>query len=208
MEARARPSDAGNGSRVVPVFPLSNVYLFPGCVMPLHVFEPRYRRMVEDLLDRSGRLVVGTIQDGEVDGCGRPALLEIGGLGEIGRHERLPDGRFLIWLFGIARVRLREVASTNPYRQVEIEALCEVDLPKSEVDHYEQRVRTALLSRSPEFLNLPDSVPLTHLVDLLMQRMQLPGSIMRELYCECDLRRRADRALSEHERRPATPPNA
>ena len=208
MESSKGPKPAGNGCAVVPVFPLPNVYLFPGTVMPLHIFEPRYRRMIEDLLDRPGRLVLATICDGEFDACGRPALLEVGGLGEIGRHERLPDGRFLIWLVGISRVRIREVASTHPYRQVEHETLDEVEVPHAEIGGYESRVRKALLSRSPEFLNLPEGVPLTHLVDLLTQRIPLPGSVMRELYCEHDLRARADRALCEHALRPAQPPRA
>jgi Lon protease-like protein len=192
----------------VPVFPLMNVYLFPGCVMPLHIFEPRYRQMIEDMLDKSGRLVLGTIQDGVHDADGNPAILPVGGLGEIGRHERLPDGRYLIWLFGLARVRLKEVASTRLYRQVEIEPLVEIAVPQHEAASKHKRIHGALLARSPEFLNLPENLPLTHLVDLLMQRIQLPGSVMQELFCEPDLNRRVDRVLVEHERRPTPPASA
>jgi hypothetical protein len=46
---------------VAPVFPLPGVFLFPGQIMPLHVFEPRYRQMIEDSLDGPGRLVIGTV---------------------------------------------------------------------------------------------------------------------------------------------------
>ncbi|HEX5054111.1 MAG TPA: LON peptidase substrate-binding domain-containing protein, partial [Planctomycetota bacterium] len=49
----------------VPIFPLPGAFLFPHQVMPLHVFEPRYREMVEDLLDSPGRLVIGTQLEGE-----------------------------------------------------------------------------------------------------------------------------------------------
>ena len=52
LKPSARP---WHGPTELPVFPLPGVFLFPGCVMPLHVFEPRYRQMVSDLLDRHGR---------------------------------------------------------------------------------------------------------------------------------------------------------
>ncbi|MDZ4771605.1 MAG: LON peptidase substrate-binding domain-containing protein [Planctomycetota bacterium] len=206
MESNSMPTGAPNGA--VPVFPLANVYLFPGCVMPLHIFEPRYRQMIDDLLDRSGRLVMGTPREGETYSNGNPLLVDVGGLGEIGRHERLPDGRYLVWLFGLARVRIREVPSTRLYRQVECEPLVEIGMPADEVDAAKQKVQCALLARSPEFLNLPENLPLTHLVDLLTQRIPMPGSVMLELFREPDLKRRTERALSEHERRPTLPPSA
>jgi hypothetical protein len=176
--------------------------------MPLHVFEPRYRQMIEDMLDRPGLLVMGTIKNDELDANGNPALFDVGGLGEIGRHERLTDGRYLIWLFGLSRVRLREVASRRLYRQVEIEPLLEIAVPADEFEEKKQRVQSALLARSPEFLNLPENLPLTHLVDLLTQRIQLPGSVMQDLFGEADLNRRVERVLCEHERRPISPPTA
>ena len=57
-----------------------------------------------------------------------------------------------------------------------------------------------------EFLNLPGGVPLTHLVDLLLQRLLLPAQRMQELFGETDLRRRAEGALAEHARRGLPPP--
>jgi len=201
-----RPGQAGqNGRVVVPIFPLPNVYLFPGCVMPLHIFEPRYRQMIEDLLDRPGRLVMGTIQEGQTDFASKPAMCPVAGLGEIGRHERLPDGRFLIWLVGISRVRIREVDSDRLYRKVEIQPLEEIDVPRDDAHECRARVQAALLARCPEFLNLPANIPLTHLVDLLLQRLRLPPSCMQDLYVERDLRKRADGALAEHARRPLDP---
>ena len=190
---------------IVPVFPLPNVFLFPGCVMPLHIFEPRYREMIEDLLDRPGRLVMGTLLGEDADGDGKPAILDVGGLGEIGRHEKLPDGRYLIWMFGLSRVRLREVETTHKYRLVEIEPLVEIEASPEREPVLRERVQAALLSRTPDFLNMPEGVPLSHMVDLLSQRIQLPASVMQELFCEADVALRADRALAEHGRRPVPP---
>jgi Lon protease-like protein len=187
---------------VVPVFPLPNVFLFPGCVMPLHVFEPRYRQMVQDLLDGQGRLVIAPLVEGAQAAGGRPAIHTVAGLGEIGRHEKLEDGRFLIWLIGLARVRIEEVPSERLYRRVAVEPLPEIDVPADAAAALRARVQTALLERCAEFLNLPSGVPLGHLVDLLLQRLELPGARLQQLYAEPCLRTRAEGALSEHAQRP------
>jgi Lon protease-like protein len=200
------PSRAWHGPTELPIFPLPGVFLFPGCVMPLHIFEDRYRQMVSDLLDRHGRLVMGTLIEGQVDANGAPKFHDIGGLGEIGRHEELPDGRFLIWLIGLGRVRLTEIPSDRLYRRVKVEPLEEWDVPADEESGLRARVQSALLARCDEFLNLPPGVPLTHLVDLLLQRLQLPALSMQVLFSETDLRRRAEGALAEHARRGLPPP--
>src|SRR4029450_1163194 len=91
---------------VTPLFPLPNVFLFPGTRMPLHVFEPRYRQMVLDLLDTRGRIVMGTVLESHMhELAAAPPVLPIAGLGEIFHHERLPDGRLYIWLAGVAAAR-------------------------------------------------------------------------------------------------------
>jgi Lon protease-like protein len=190
---------------VVPVFPLPCTFLFPGCVMPLHVFEPRYRQMVQDLLDRHGRLVLGTLVEGRANGAAAPEVYPVAGLGEIGRHEKLEDGRYLIWLIGVTRVRIREVESDRLYRRVAIEPLEERGVPDGEEAGLRARVQAALLARCDEFLNLPKGVPLTHLVDLLLQRLQMPPSRMQELFAEPCLRTRAEGALAEHVRRGLPP---
>jgi Lon protease-like protein len=170
--------------------------------MPLHIFEPRYREMIEDLLDKPGRLVMGTILDGQSDGDGNPPVLSIGGLGEIGRHERLPDGRFLIWLVGLGRVRIVEVDSEHPYRQVRAEPLQEIAVSTEREPELRRRVKSALKMRCPDFPKLPPDLPLTHLVDLLTQKIQMPSAVMQELFCEPDLARRTELVLAEHACRP------
>ncbi|MFZ3484375.1 LON peptidase substrate-binding domain-containing protein [Sphingomonas sp. 3-13AW] len=104
----------------VSIFPLSGALLFPGMHLPLHVFEPRYRAMVSDALARDRR--IGMIQPrGEGD---RPALFDLGCIGQIVEVEALPDGRFDIVLEGLARFRVvRELDVATPFRQVEAELL-------------------------------------------------------------------------------------
>lgn len=188
---------------VVPLFPLANVWLFPGAVTQLHIFEPRYRQMIEDSLDQSGRLVIASVVEGhESDMSGAPPVYPIAGLGEIGRHERLPDGRFLILLLGLSRVRIREVPSDRMYRRVEAVPLEETQVGQERHDDLRRQLSDAVLERTGELLNLPEDMPIGALIDLLMLRMPLPPTVVRRLYTECDLSCRAELALAEHAQRP------
>ena len=200
-------------ARVVPLFPLPNLYLFPGTVMPLHVFEPRYRQMVEDSLDGPGRLVIGTVLEGHHGQMpGNPPIHEIAGLGEIARHERLPDGRFVIMIVGLARVRVREVPSDRLYRKVEAAPLTEIPVEGFDEERLRTELVQAVLARTPDLREhadkLPDDMPVGHLTDLLLLRMQLPQAAMQSLYAELVVADRARCALAEHARRPLPPENA
>lgn len=97
--------------RTVPVFPLPETVLFPGVGLPLHLFEPRYRQLAEDVIAGDGLMVLALLRPGyERDYEGTPAVHETATLGRVERHERLDDGRYNILLFGTERVRLREPA--------------------------------------------------------------------------------------------------
>ena len=187
--------------RVVPLFPLPNVFLYPGSLMPLHIFEPRYRQMVEDLLDRPGWLVLSSIVRGhEEEAEGSPPVYDVGGLGEIVKHSRLPDGRFLITLAGLARVRLNEVASDEPYRRVEIEPEEEVQPPEVEAAELAERLRAAILEKSEAFEKLPRNLPPGPLADILLQHLDLPVEHMQRAFAEPGIARRARIALRAHEK--------
>jgi Lon protease-like protein len=201
------PADGDAACKVVPLFPLPNLFLFPGTVMPLHVFEPRYRQMIEDSLDGPGRLVIGTVlegHDGELGGT--PPVHQIAGLGEIARHERLPDGRFLIMLVGLARVQIDEVPCDRLYRKVNALPLTEVQVQEDEEERLRRELIDAVLARTPDLRankdKLPPDMPVGHLADLLLLRMQLPQSAMQSLYSELVVADRARHALDEHQKRP------
>lgn len=205
MEAvpdRWPPDDAPKEvRRVVPLFPLANVFLYPGSLMPLHIFEQRYRRMVEDLLDRPGWLVLSSIVGGhEHESDDAPPVYPVGGLGEIVKHTRLPDGRFLITLAGLARVRIQEVPSEHPYRMVEIEPVHEVQPAEPEASQLSARLREAIVSKSEAFEKLPTDLPPGPLADILLQHLDLPVERMQRAYAEPAVARRARMALREHEK--------
>ena len=108
--------------RVLPLFPLGTV-LVPGLVLPLHIFEPRYRRLVADLeaLPEDEReFVVVAIREGrEVGAEGARALFDIGTVATVRDIEPLDDGRFDIVTVGARRVRLGDLDTTLAYLRAE-----------------------------------------------------------------------------------------
>ena len=112
---------------ILPVFPLTGVMLLPGTVLPLHIFEPRYRNMVEDAL--SSDKIFGMIQPFAPQDDNRgpqpeaanaaPDLYKVGCAGYIEKSEKLPDGRFFVQLKGVNRFRFAEEYSLQRgYRRV------------------------------------------------------------------------------------------
>lgn len=101
----------------IPVFPLPNVVFFPHVTISLHIFEPRYRRMIEDALAADRIITVALLRSGwERDYYGSPPVHEVACAGTIEEHQRLPDGRFNIRLRGLSRVALGRFVRTSPYR--------------------------------------------------------------------------------------------
>jgi Lon protease-like protein len=109
----------------IPIFPLPDVVLFPHTTLPLHIFEPRYRQMVQDCLTGDRRLAMGLLKPGwEKDYYGRPPIHAIAGAGEIVQHEALPDGRFNIVVRGTMRIGVTsELPPDLPYRVVRAKPL-------------------------------------------------------------------------------------
>ncbi len=185
---------------LVPLFPLPDVYLFPGTFIPLHIFEPRYRQMVEDSLDGPGRIVIASPLEYEATSTDkRPEVHPIAGLGEIARHERLDDGRFMIWLAGLTRVHIvGEPPSERLYRKVLVRPAFEQPPAAGDEAGLRARIVEAVLRRTPDILNIPEAVPLGHLVDLLLLKLGLPRAAMQEAYARLSIGERANLALELH----------
>lgn len=113
--------------RLLPLFPL-NVVLVPGLVIPLHIFEPRYRQLVEDLLalpDEEDREfgIIAVREGRSVEQDGIAALFDVGTTVIIRQAEQYPDGRFDIMATGHRRFALRSVDSSAPLLMAEVEML-------------------------------------------------------------------------------------
>jgi Lon protease-like protein len=134
----------GSPTTVVPIFPLPDVTFFPHTLLPLHVFEARYRAMVMDALARDRRLCVVKLEPGyEASYAGKPAVHAVGGVGEIVSWERLSNGRYNILVRGDARLRIdRELPTDTLYRLVAGTLLADAP-PKGDVGASLARIRRA-----------------------------------------------------------------
>lgn len=125
----------------IPVFPLPDVVFFPKTVLPLHVFETRYRTMVKDALARDRTMAVALLQPGwEQRYEGSPSYFPIATVGRMEDVEATRDGRYYFKLTGMVRVRLGDVVRDAPYRLVRAE-----ESPEPRVDESDPTIRRAKL---------------------------------------------------------------
>lgn len=154
------------GEFLLPLFPLPNIVFFPHTRLPLHVFEPRYRQLIKDVMESEQRFGIVLLRPGwEADYFGAPSVYELGTLGTVEQAVPLEDGRFNIVVRGDVRFRILDEVSRVPYRTARVIAEPEVarDIDKA----YAQREWLADLSR--QYLKyLPDqtAVPEIETVDL------------------------------------------
>lgn len=186
----------------LPVFPLPSVVLFPGGRLALHIFEPRYRAMLEHCLSTHRCMAVTRVADGADVSEDLPRIERIAGVGLIVEHEPLPDGRSNIVLEGVARVRLDEHPFVAPFRR----ALAHVleDLPAipdpREVASLVQIASTFVAHvriRHPNSgLRMPDGVSADRIADVLAQDLVLDPQERQLLLETLDPRVRVRRLLA------------
>jgi uncharacterized protein len=156
----------------LPIFPLPDVTFFPHTLLPLHVFEARYRAMVMDALARDRRLAVVKLRPGfEAAYAGKPAVHAVAGAGEIVSWERLATGRYNILVKGEWRVRIEsERPSDTLYRIVTAQRLDDV-APTTDASAALARIRDTC-SRLLRALDRP-----ADLLDTALAAGQPPGVI-------------------------------
>lgn len=163
----------------IPIFPLPNVVLFPKVFLPLHIFEPRYRAMVEDAL--AGDRVIGMVllRPGyEANYEGRPPVYAVGCAGSITHAERRDDGRFDIVLRGIGKFRIAGEDVSRAYRLARVEAIAEPDedAQAAAMDLERQRLLgllKMLLARLGSEARFPPDLPDEELVNGFAQNLDL-----------------------------------
>lgn len=193
----------------VPLFPLPNVVLFPRAVLPLHIFEERYKAMTAQALAGSRRIAMALLRPGwEKNYHGRAALEPVVCVGSILTHEILPDGRYNFLLQGHTRARIvREVTSDTLYRIAELEPLEE--RPVLEIDLAEERRRLAAVFEAPPLLAtgigrrfrelLTSPLPTADLADLIAFNFLEDIPLKQSLLAESDVRQRVGRAIHAFE---------
>ncbi|MBS0191113.1 MAG: LON peptidase substrate-binding domain-containing protein [Phycisphaerales bacterium] len=170
-----------NFSRPLPLFPLDHVTLLPQQVLPLHIFEPRYRQMVDHALDASGQIAMAIFQGRrwKQEYHGRPPVRPAVCIGQIAQHEKLADGRYNLVLRGVCRARIvRELAPTEDrlYREAMLEpvGLSQDETPRlaklrTELERRLDRGTLRKLVQSDTLLEFvrDEDIPTTALLELI-----------------------------------------
>jgi Lon protease-like protein len=130
-----------------PMFPLESV-LLPGALLPLHVFEHRYRQLIRDCLDADGTFGVVLIERGSEVGGG-DVRTDVGTLARIIRVEELPDGRYVVMAVGVRRVRVEAWLADDPYPRAEV-----ADWPDDEDEPAERAGAVTALAEGGDVLAL------------------------------------------------------
>ena len=193
-------------SGLTPLFPLPNVVLFPNALLPLQIFEPRYRQMTADALDGERLIAMSLMRPGweTIPSNASPPIHRIVGLGKIIAHEKLADGRYFLVLRGLARAKLlNEQRVDLPYRIGHLE-LCSEILPEHPSFHRKQRaeeIATLFGRMFPQvklqqlFLHAVADLPLATVCDVLLGSIPLPSELSQQFLDELNVDARSDMLL-------------
>ena len=185
-----------NTSGTCPLFPLSDLILFPGQVVPLHVFEPRYRQMTRDLLDNSGEIILGTVLGEDRDQPGEVAPVQpVAGLGRIQRQQTLEDGRFLIVVLGEKRVEIEPIDRGKAYPEARYQPIEETDLQIPDIDLMNLQ---SVLRDIEGQIEVPEGTSPVQMVDLLIMISKISPKDKYDIFQISSVSERLDKILDFH----------
>jgi Lon protease-like protein len=172
-------------SRRIPLFPLPDVVLLPGTLLPLHVFEPRYRAMVTDALAGERTIGMAMLAPGADAAEAAPPIHRIGTAGEIVESEALPDGRFNILLEARFRFRVIGEEPPDPYRVAHVEELATAPFPEPGDEERQTSSAVDLFREVARDLDLPplprESLSPERLVSEIALRLRYAPPELQEL---------------------------
>ena len=145
----------------IPIFPLEDVVLFPGMSVPLHIFEPRYRAMVADVLKGNRMIGMVELRPGyEADYERSPSIFPVGCAGVITEVEALPNGEYDIILRAVTKFRVTREEASRPYRIAHVTAIPEELADKDKAALHAQRLRVeTLVAAARSHVPLPQIPP-------------------------------------------------
>lgn len=203
-ESKIREASLEDALSAIPVFPLPQVVLFPDAVLPLHIFEPRYRAMLAHCLATHKALVIAQLIGGE-DEHGRPRIAPIAGGGIVIEHQPLADGRSNIVILGKARLELHELEpdESRPYRVARAKILEDRCVAVADND------RTALLAAASMFaaevkkhdphfsFRMPTDADAGRIADQCAFHLVVDAGARQSMLDELDPRVRVDMVLNQ-----------
>ena len=189
-------SRADDPAKICPLFPLSDLILFPGQVVPLHVFEPRYRQMTQDLLDSNGELILGTVLGEDRKKLGLVAPVQpVAGLGRIQRYQSLEDGRFLIVVLGERRVEIEPVDRGKAYPEAIFTPVIEIDSMIADPDM--ENLQDVLRGIESQ-IKLPEGTSPAQMVDILIMISKITPQDKYEIFQLKSVSQRLEKILDFH----------
>jgi len=199
-----------NFTGVVKLFPLPNLVLFPGVIQPLHIFEPRYRKLLEDAIGSDQLIAMAKLKPDTSDSVGsetdEPDVHQTICVGKIITHAELPDGRFNLLILGAQRARIiRELATDLPYRLADVKV---VDSTKAATHLPDEPVRDKVIDLFQQLVALDreldaetighllnDGLPLGLLLDMLTFSCGASLRDQQDILETCDVMERGDKVL-------------
>jgi Lon protease-like protein len=217
MSENALAFDPSTFSGRARLFPLPNLVMFPHVLQPLHVFEPRYRALLEDALIDDRLIAMAVLAPGwEKHYEGRPRLRPFACLGRVVTHQQVEGDKYNILLAGLRRVRIvSELPPDKPFREATVEIIDDFYPVTTAADR--PRLQRELLESFRKFLpNVPEvhkhleellhaEVSLGMLTDLAGYTMQLPIEDKETLLGEPDVDRRCVKLLQLIDMLPGKP---
>ncbi len=138
----------------IPIFPLSNAIFFPNTVLPLNIFEPRYKQMTEDALKNSKLIGMAQPNLQTIDRI-KPRIFEVGCLGKVENYSETKDGRYLISLKGVTRFKVvKEINNDKLYRTFEVSYEDFSNDVKEEENTIDQKNLLELIDKTKKFFKM------------------------------------------------------
>ena len=198
------PSNSTEWENLVPLFPLPSTVFYPNTLLPLHIFESRYRQMITRALEGDSQIGMVLLRPGwENDYYGHPAIVSIGCMGKIEKHSKLPEGKYNILLCGLHRFRILKEVRGKVYRRAQVELLqeindCDLSSKTSPIKNHVIEHLKQYLGNIPEGkkvgqdLNLETCTTLASLIDRIAYSFDLSIEEKQVFLEEQDVAKRAD----------------
>ncbi len=192
------------GEMMVALFPLPNAVLFPRAVLPLHIFEERFRRMTADALVAQRQIAMALLKPGwERDYYSAPEIEPVVCVGRIVNSEMLADGRYNLLLQGEMRARVETETQRRPYRIARVSPVPEKPAAEIDLEKFRRRLTAMIgpgamsetvLGRHFQKIVLSD-LGMAEIADLLAFNFLEDVQVKQSLLAEGDVAQRVARVV-------------
>ena len=193
----------------VALFPLPNAVLFPSTILPLHIFEPRYRVMTKEAIERQSPIVIAKLlEPRRFNAHGQPEFCEVGGVGLVRNYQLLSDGRYNVLLEGVHRVTIlneHHEDTGKPYRMVKAEVMCERAGTTGATAALISTLRRCIDGLQAEYATLSSALNKivteiqrpAALADTIVSLIISDAELRQRMLEECDIDRRLDEVITQ-----------